>query len=101
MLWEASVSALLGLLAAWAAVRAFPGRLPAPSLVLPTGVVGALAGGLITHAVMGPGHPAAVLLIALGVCAALLSLLLGERRRDTGLTVTVAARPAARTTSRV
>ncbi|HET6633757.1 MAG TPA: hypothetical protein VFH77_01880 [Streptomyces sp.] len=100
MLWEASVSALLGLLAAWAAVRALPGRLPRPSLVLPTGVVGALAGDLIAHAVLGAGHPAATLAIGLGVCAALLSLLLGERRRPAGLTVAVSARPAARTTSR-
>jgi hypothetical protein len=100
MLWEASVSALLGLLTAWAAVRAFPGRLPRPSLVVPTGVTGALTGDLITRAVLGAGHPAAVLLIALGVCAALLSLLLGERRRPAGLTVTVARRPAARSTSR-
>lgn len=100
MLWEASVSAILGLLAAWAAVRGLPGRLPRPSLVLSTGVVGALAGALIARAVMGAGHPAATLAIALGVCAALLSLLLGERRRPAGLTVTVPARAATRTTSR-
>jgi hypothetical protein len=101
MLWEASVSAILGLLAAWAAVRALPGRLPRPSLVLPTGVVGALTGDLVTHAVLGPGHPAAVLLTALGVCAAVLSLLLGERRRPAGLTVAVSRHTATRTTSSV
>jgi hypothetical protein len=101
MLLEASVSAILGLLTAWAAVRALPGRLPRTSLVLPTGLVGALAGALISHAVMGAGHTVATLLIAFGVCAALLSLLLGERGRPAGLTVPVTARPAARTPGRV
>ncbi|NSC23747.1 hypothetical protein FM076_22350 [Streptomyces albus subsp. chlorinus] len=98
MIWEALGSASLGLALALAATRRFPERLPDRRLVLSTGPVAALVGGLISHIVLGPGHAPANLCVSLGVSAALLSLLLrdapGRRqwRKDT-----LRATPAPRT----
>ncbi|MGY1437822.1 hypothetical protein [Streptomyces reniochalinae] len=89
MIWEALGSASLGLALALVASRRFPERLPDRRLVLATGPVAALVGGLISHTVFGAGHLLLALCVALGVSAALLSLLLrdapGRRqwRRDT------------------
>ncbi|WP_369201776.1 hypothetical protein [Streptomyces sp. PU-14G] len=89
MIWEALGSASLGLALALVASRRFPERLPDRRLVLATGPVAALVGGLISHTVFGAGHVPVALCVALGVSAALLSLLLrdapGRRqwRRDT------------------
>ncbi|WP_030560593.1 hypothetical protein [Streptomyces aureocirculatus] len=81
MILEALGSALIGLALAWATARRLPHRLPARALVLSTGVGGALVGAFITHMTLGPGHPPAILLGALAVSAALLSLLLRPTHR--------------------
>ncbi|MGY0018496.1 hypothetical protein [Streptomyces sp. cg35] len=80
MLLEALGSALLGLALAWAAGLRLPDRLPSRTLVLPTGVAGALFGAFVTHSALGPGHAIATLVGALVLSAALLSLLLGPHR---------------------
>ncbi|MEU6147085.1 hypothetical protein ABZ848_42890 [Streptomyces sp. NPDC047081] len=85
MLFEALGSALLGLVLAWAAKRRFSHRLPARSLVLATGVAGALFGAFITHSALDPGYVVFILLGAAAVSAASLSLLLrpaGRLRRS-------------------
>ena len=78
MLWEAVVSALVGLVTAWAGVRLAPGRFPALRLTVLTGLTGALLGGLITRWVVGSALPEAPPLVALLVAAAGMSLLLRE-----------------------
>ncbi|MBA2944381.1 hypothetical protein [Streptomyces himalayensis] len=86
MVWEALGSAFIGLALALLATRLLPHRLPARTLVLPTGVVGALFGAFVTHSALGAGHTALTLLGALAVAAALLSLLIrpaGLRRSAT------------------
>lgn len=55
MFLEALSAALLGLALAWAAAHRLPHRLPAPLLVLPTGVAGALFGAFVTHTALGAG----------------------------------------------
>lgn len=84
LLLEALGSALLGLVLAGAAVRRLEHRLPTRSLVLATGVAGALFGAFVTHSALGPGSPLVVLIGAGVVSAASLSLLLrpaGRPRR--------------------
>ncbi|WP_367326152.1 hypothetical protein [Streptomyces sp. HUAS ZL42] len=84
MLFEALGSALLGLLLAWTAVHRLSHRLPARSLVLTTGVAGALIGAFVTHSALGPGNFLLILVGAAIVSAASLSLLLrptGRLRR--------------------
>ncbi|MFJ9039424.1 hypothetical protein ACIRF8_22845 [Streptomyces sp. NPDC102406] len=76
MLLESLGSALLGLALAWAAGVRMPHRLPSRTLVLPTGVAGALFGAFVTHSALGPGHALATLGGALVMSVALLSLLL-------------------------
>ncbi|CAM3114187.1 hypothetical protein ACH4LN_21715 [Streptomyces albus] len=99
MIWEALGSAAIGLALALAATRRFPERLPDRRLVLATGPVAALVGGLITRIVLGSGHLPVALCVALGVSTALLSLLLRDAperrqwRRDT-LRTTPAPRSA-------
>lgn len=78
MLWEALGSAVLGLALAYAADRRYAQRLPDRRLVLATGPAAAFVGGLIGRAVLGPGHVPVTLVCALGVSAALLSLLLRD-----------------------
>ncbi|MFI7384286.1 hypothetical protein [Streptomyces sp. NPDC049813] len=80
MLLEALGSALLGLALAWAAGQRVPNRLPSRTLVLPTGIAGALFGAFITHSALGPGHALATLVGAFVLSAALLSLLLRPTR---------------------
>jgi peptidoglycan/LPS O-acetylase OafA/YrhL len=85
MIWEALGSALIGLAVAYVGSRRLPERLPSPRLVLATGAVASLAGGLLTHTVLGDGHPLTTLVGALAVGVALLSLLVrpsGPRRRS-------------------
>ncbi|WP_335977453.1 MULTISPECIES: hypothetical protein [Streptomycetaceae] len=81
MLWEAVVFAALGLLAAWSASRMFPLRLPASPLVLATGPVASLLGGLVTYSIVGGHHPEATFPAALLTSAALLSVLARPPRR--------------------
>ncbi|WP_128434499.1 hypothetical protein [Streptomyces cyaneus] len=75
MLLEALSSAILGLALAWAAAHRLPHRLPARSLVLPTGVAGALFGAFITHTALGFGNLFLILIGAAALSAASLSLL--------------------------
>ena len=81
MFLEALGSALLGLALAWAAAYRLPHRLPSRSLVLSTGVAGALFGAFLTHSALGSGQLLAILLGAVAVSAALLSLLLRPEER--------------------
>jgi hypothetical protein len=93
MLWQALTFAALGLAIASAATRLLPSlRLPSPLLVLSTGPVAALTGGLLARTILGPGHLLLTLLAALAVSTALLSLLVRPaprvmpfRRITTGL----------------
>ncbi|MER5973808.1 hypothetical protein ABT112_29545 [Streptomyces sp. NPDC002055] len=85
MFWEALGSVVIGLAIAYASTRRLPERLPAPPLVLATGAVAALFGGLVTHTAVGDGHPLATLVGAVVMCVALLSLLIrpsGRVRRS-------------------
>ncbi|MET7700817.1 hypothetical protein [Streptomyces sp. NPDC005485] len=81
MFLEALGSALLGLALAWTAAYRLPHRLPVRSLVLSTGVVGALFGAFLTHTALGAGHFLAIMIGAVAVAAALLSLLLRPAKR--------------------
>jgi hypothetical protein len=84
MLLEALSSAILGLALAWAVGRRLPHRLPARSLVLSTGVAGALFGAFITHTALDFGNLLLILIGAAAVSAASLSLLVrpaGRLRR--------------------
>jgi hypothetical protein len=76
MMWETLAFAALGLAAAYAAVRLLPDRLPSPRLVLATGPVAALVGGLLARAILGGGHVLLTLVVAAAVAVALLSLLI-------------------------
>ncbi|WP_328915931.1 MULTISPECIES: hypothetical protein [unclassified Streptomyces] len=75
MLWEAVAYALLGLLAAVSVSRLLPQRFPPGPLLLATGPVASLTGGLVTYTVFGGGHLEATFPAALLTSAALLSLL--------------------------
>ncbi|MFF8030142.1 MULTISPECIES: hypothetical protein [unclassified Streptomyces] len=86
MLLEAFSSAILGLALAWAACHRLPHRLPARALVLPTGVAGALFGAFVMNSALDAGNLLTILLGAVIVSVASLSLLLrpaaGLRRRS-------------------
>lgn len=84
MLLEALGSALLGLVLAAVAAHRLAHRLPARSLVLATGIAGALFGAFVTHSALGSGNVLLNLTGAVVVSAASLSLLLrpaGRLRR--------------------
>ncbi|MEU3887317.1 hypothetical protein [Streptomyces sp. NPDC029041] len=84
MLLEALSSAILGLALAWAAAHRLQHRLPARSMVLSTGVAGALFGAFVMHSALAAGHVLLVLLGAAIVSVASMSLLLrpsGRMRR--------------------
>ncbi|MFD4530439.1 hypothetical protein ACFWP7_42360 [Streptomyces sp. NPDC058470] len=86
MLLETLGSAMLGLALAWAAAYRLPHRLPNRTLVLPTGVAGALFGAFLTHTALDAGHLLVIFIGAVAVSTASLSLLLrpaeGFRRRS-------------------
>ncbi|WP_037912947.1 hypothetical protein [Actinacidiphila yeochonensis] len=77
MLWNAVGFAVLGLLAAAAAGRLLPRRLPLSPLTLFTGVAAALTGGLIARTIVGRHHPEATFPAAVLTAVVLLSLLAG------------------------
>jgi hypothetical protein len=81
MFLEALGAAMLGLALAWAVAYRLPHRLPTRSLVLSTGVAGALFGAFLTHTALGSGHYLVILTGAVIVSAALLSLLLRPAER--------------------
>ncbi|KUJ41864.1 hypothetical protein MBT84_15715 [Streptomyces sp. MBT84] len=81
MFLEALGSAVLGLALAWFATHRLPHRLPPRLLVVPTGVAGALFGAFVTHSAVGAGSLLVILLGALVVSAASLSLLLRPAER--------------------
>ncbi|GGZ54936.1 hypothetical protein [Streptomyces bluensis] len=81
MFLEALGSALLGLALAWAALHRLPHRLPSRTLVLPTGVAGALFGAFLMNSALGAGHLLVILTGALIVSVASLSLLLRPAER--------------------
>ncbi|MDQ1036306.1 hypothetical protein QFZ75_002722 [Streptomyces sp. V3I8] len=76
MFMEALGSAVLGLALAWVALSRLPHRLPARSLVLSTGAAGGLFGAFLTHTALGSVGLLPVLLGAITVAAASVSLLL-------------------------
>ncbi|MEU4093811.1 hypothetical protein [Streptomyces sp. NPDC026673] len=81
MLWESIAFAAVGLAVAYAATRLLPRRrLAAATLVLATGPVAALVGGLITRTVLGSDRFLINLAVSVGVAAALLSLLVRSPR---------------------
>ncbi|WP_329220805.1 hypothetical protein OG352_28430 [Streptomyces sp. NBC_01485] len=85
MILEVLGSAVFGLVLAWAAVNRLSHRLPIRTLVLATGVAGALFGDFVTHSALGPDTVLPSLLGAGIVSAASLSLLLrpaGRLRRQ-------------------
>jgi hypothetical protein len=73
--------AALGLLAAFAAARLFPARLPSPPLLVGTGLVSGLTGGLVTYTILNGGHPGASLAAAFATAAAGLSVLARPPKR--------------------
>jgi hypothetical protein len=81
MFLEALGAAMLGLALAWAAAYRLPHRLPSRSLVLSTGVAGALFGAFLTHTALGSSHFLVILAGAAIVSVALLSLLLRPAER--------------------
>ncbi len=81
MLLEALGSAVLGLALAWAAAHRLPHRLPTRALVLSTGVAGALFGAFVTHSALDSASLLVILVGALVVSAASLSLLLRPAER--------------------
>jgi hypothetical protein len=84
MFLEALGSALLGLALAGAAIHRLSHRLPTRSLVLATGIAGALFGAFLTHSALDAGSVLLNLVGATIVSAASLSLLLrpaGRLRR--------------------
>ncbi|OIJ93207.1 hypothetical protein [Streptomyces colonosanans] len=81
MLLETLGSAVLGLALAWAAAHRLPHRLPARALVLSTGVAGALFGAFVTHSALGSARLLVILVGALALSAASLSLLLRPAER--------------------
>ncbi|MER5992372.1 MULTISPECIES: hypothetical protein [Streptomyces] len=89
MLLEALSSAILGLALAWAATRRLPHRFPARTLVLPTGAAGALFGAFVTHTALDAGNLLTVLLGAVTVSVASLSLLLRPAGRLRSRSATV------------
>ncbi|WP_432140093.1 MULTISPECIES: hypothetical protein [unclassified Streptomyces] len=84
MILEALGSAVLGIVLAWAAIHRLSHRLPARTLVLATGVAGALFGAFLMDSALESGSIVLVLVGATVVSAASLSLLLrpaGRRLR--------------------
>lgn len=95
MIWEALGFVVLGLAVAYAANKQLPDRFHNRSLVLATGPVSALLGGLVSRAVLGSGHAPATLFVSVAVSVAILSLLLDETGRSPGLRTEVISPPQA------
>lgn len=83
MILEVLGAAALGLALALAALRRLPGRFPKHSLTLSTGPAAAVFGALLAHTILGAGRIPVVLLVAVGLSAALLSLLMRPEPRPT------------------
>ncbi|GAB7031182.1 hypothetical protein AB0G35_10800 [Streptomyces sp. NPDC021749] len=80
MIFEALGALAIGLAIAVVAMRRLPDRFPSPGLTLATGPVAALLGAVLTRSILGPGHPVQVMLAAVAVGAALLSVLVRPPR---------------------
>ncbi|MFJ9416038.1 MULTISPECIES: hypothetical protein [unclassified Streptomyces] len=81
MIWEALGAVFIGFVIALSATHWLSDRFPSRTLTLATGPVAALLGALLTRSILGPGHPVQVMIAALAVGAALLSLLVRPPRR--------------------
>ncbi|MCZ2525561.1 hypothetical protein [Streptomyces sp. HB2AG] len=93
LVWETIVFAAAGLVVGLTAARLLPGRLPRRPLTLGTGACAGVLGGYVTRTVLdGPGHLPVVLLGAVLVSAALVSLLVRSRPPVAGRARTDAAR---------
>lgn len=80
MLGEALSSMILGLAVACAALHWLPHRFAGrSSLVLVTGTLAGVLGGLVARAVLGPGHLLVAMVLAAAVAAALISVLCDAR----------------------
>lgn len=75
MIWATLGATALGFALAHGVVRRHPGRFPNVVLTLVTGPAAGLIGALLGYAVLGTGHPAALLTSGAAVTAVLLSLL--------------------------
>ncbi len=82
MMWEAFAFAAVGLVLAFAADTLQAERFPSRALVLATGLVAALLGGLVARIVLGPGYFPLNALVALIATAAILSLLVRPAPRQ-------------------
>lgn len=83
-LWVVLAFAAVGLAVAYAAVLALPCHFPSRRLVLATGPVAALLGGLLCLAVLGDRHVLLALAGCAGFAAALLSLLVRPAPEGSG-----------------
>ncbi|MEU9110815.1 hypothetical protein AB0D04_03175 [Streptomyces sp. NPDC048483] len=81
MIWEALGAVFVGLVIALAATHWLADRFPSRTLTLATGPVAALFGALLTRSILGPGHPVQVMVAALAMGVALLSLLVRTPHR--------------------
>ncbi|MEU5208284.1 hypothetical protein [Streptomyces sp. NPDC020742] len=81
MIWEALGAVLIGFAIALSATHRLPDRFPSRALTLATGPVAALLGALLTRSILGPGHPIQVMVAAVAVGAALLSVLVRPSHR--------------------
>jgi len=94
---EAFGAAVIGFAIAYAATKRLPARFANRRLVLATGPVSAVLGGVVSRVVLGPGYAPVTLLVGAAVSVAILSLLLGDsmhtRRPSSGFRANVAGSP--------
>ncbi|UQA93243.1 hypothetical protein [Streptomyces halobius] len=76
MIWEALGAVLVGFAIALGATRRLSGHFTSRPLTLATGPVAALFGALLTRSILGPGYPVQVMVAALAMSVALLSVLI-------------------------
>ncbi|KRV47093.1 hypothetical protein AQ490_10090 [Wenjunlia vitaminophila] len=81
MLLETLGFALVGVAAAYGAIRLLPRRLPSLLLVATTGLIAALVGGWVTRSVVGPGNQVVTVPVAAAVSVALITVLISPKPR--------------------
>ncbi|MEU2251294.1 hypothetical protein [Streptomyces sp. NPDC019224] len=81
MIVETLSAVVLSVALSWAALRSLADRLPARRTVFGAGALGAAFGASLMHSVLGPGHPAAVVVGAVLIAAVTVSLLIRPRSR--------------------
>ncbi|AJT64560.1 hypothetical protein [Streptomyces chattanoogensis] len=81
MIWEALGAVFIGLVIALSATHWLADRFPSRTLTLATGPVATLFGALLARSILGPGYSVQVMVAALAMGTALLSLLVRPPRR--------------------